>query len=203
MANISFMIPEKVLIESQAGIRRLKKGQTVFYEGDSAHFYFQVKEGQIKMTNLLEDGREFILGIFGPDQCFGEPPVFDELPYPANAVAVTDAQVWVLDRQKFFDLLIRQPELHFDLTRVLCNRLRYKSMQMKAMTGFNPEQRIATLLDHYREKEKCPPDEPYTVTLTRQQIADLTGLRVETVIRTLKNLEKTGRIKIENRKVIW
>jgi CRP-like cAMP-binding protein len=41
----------------------------------------------------------------------------------------------------------------------------------------------------------------YAIDLTRQQIGDLTGLRVETVIRTIKTLEKKGELKIINRKV--
>jgi CRP-like cAMP-binding protein len=41
----------------------------------------------------------------------------------------------------------------------------------------------------------------YEVELTRQQIADLTGLRVETVIRSIKSLEKKGKLKIVSRKV--
>ena len=44
-------------------------------------------------------------------------------------------------------------------------------------------------------------EDGYKIDLTRQQMGDLTGLRVETVIRTIKTLEKKGELKIVNRKV--
>jgi CRP-like cAMP-binding protein len=44
-------------------------------------------------------------------------------------------------------------------------------------------------------------EELYEVTLTRQQISELTGLRVETVIRAIKKLEKSKKLSIKERKV--
>ena len=65
-----------------------------------------------------------------------------------------------------------------------------------------PEHRILRILD-YLKKHVHKKEEPFSfkVDLTRQQIADLTGLRVETVIRATKALEKKGELKIKSRKV--
>lgn len=66
----------------------------------------------------------------------------------------------------------------------------------------DPRHRILRLLDYLKQsvlKNKTPFS--FQVDLTRQQLADLTGLRVETVIRVIKDLEKKGELKIKNRKV--
>jgi CRP-like cAMP-binding protein len=66
----------------------------------------------------------------------------------------------------------------------------------------DPEHRILRLLDYTKKHiYKLQPDEHFEVDLTRQQIADLTGLRVETVIRSCKALEKKGEIEIKSRKI--
>ncbi|MNH36458.1 hypothetical protein D3C87_1912320 [compost metagenome] len=65
-----------------------------------------------------------------------------------------------------------------------------------------PEHRVLKLIDYFKTKiSKTPINTDYKVEITRQQIADLTGLRVETVIRAIKALEKKGELTIKNRKV--
>jgi CRP-like cAMP-binding protein len=65
-----------------------------------------------------------------------------------------------------------------------------------------PEHRVLKLIDYFKtKKNKLPKESTYMVEITRQQIADLTGLRVETVIRAIKSLEKKGEVTINDRKV--
>ena len=75
----------------------------------------------------------------------------------------------------------------------------YKAKIMKEMSIHPPEHRILTLLNHFKDLADCPG--LYEVNLTRQQISDLTGLRVETVIRAIKSLEKSKKLSIKERKV--
>ena len=84
---------------------------------------------------------------------------------------------------------------------MLDNRLLYKSMILKEISGYNPEHRVLSLIDYMKKEKGIAASEKYEVSLTRQQIADLTGLRVETVIRSVKNLEKEGCLKLIGHKV--
>ena len=69
------------------------------------------------------------------------------------------------------------------------------------MANHNPEHSISTLLSYFKQTQKniCP--KCNRINLTRQQIADMTGLRVETVIRTIKSLQTKGRLVIDKGKV--
>ncbi|MEF9477344.1 helix-turn-helix domain-containing protein [Chryseobacterium sp. 1B4] len=58
-------------------------------------------------------------------------------------------------------------------------------------------------MDYYKESSSCKKQYSYEVPLTRQQIANLTGLRVETVIRTVKKMEKKDIIKIYGRHIMY
>jgi CRP-like cAMP-binding protein len=75
----------------------------------------------------------------------------------------------------------------------------FKSKMAKELSIHPPEHRILTLLNHLKETAKVTT--PYEVNLTRQQISELTGLRVETVIRSIKKLEKLKKLSIKQRKV--
>ncbi|WP_017730967.1 Crp/Fnr family transcriptional regulator [Nafulsella turpanensis] len=194
------MLPTTLLEESGAKKLHFAKDVFLFNEGSEASFYWQVMDGSIKMANYSKDGQEFTQGIFKAGESFGEPPLFSGFPYPSNAVAVTESFVWKLSKDKFFEILAHNFELHLQFTRSLSERLHYKAMIMKEISSHDPEHRILTLIDYLKEKESSPYGY-YEVPFTRQQIADMTGLRVETVIRSIKSLEQKGKVSIQRRKV--
>jgi CRP-like cAMP-binding protein len=89
--------------------------------------------------------------------------------------------------------------VHLKFTRALAKRLYYKATILKEISVHPPEHRILALIDFLKRKEQV--EDLFPVDLTRQQIADLTGLRVETVIRAIKQLEQDGEIKLIKHKV--
>lgn len=196
------MIDEQLLIEFGSKKISLDKGEVFFEQGDVAKNYYQIHEGEIKMSNFNEEGKEFIQGIFSAGQSFGEPPLFLDEIYPANAIAIKATEIYSLKKDIFFELLVSHPEIHLKITANLAKRLYFKSMMASEISSQEPEHRIIKLIDYFKMKvNHLPKDEKYEVEITRQQIADLTGLRVETVIRAIKSLEKKGELTIHNRKV--
>lgn len=194
------MIDENVLFQFEAEKIAYKKDDPILSEGKRANFYYQIGEGEVKMFNITEDGKEFVQGIFNVGDSFAEPPLFGDFPYPASAVATTDTTLLRLPKNQFMELLRRYPDIHIEFTQILCNRLHYKSMIMKEVSVYPPEHRILSLLG-YLKKENSP-NRPYHVKLTRQGIAELTGMRVETVIRAIKKLGKEKKLTLMGTK-IW
>ncbi|UZR98902.1 Crp/Fnr family transcriptional regulator [Chondrinema litorale] len=194
------MINIAVLKKYEASETFFKKDEIIFREGNKALFYWQIYCGTVKMVNYSPDGKEFTQGIFNKGESFGEPPLFTDLEYPSNAVAVDDVTILKLPIDNFLLLLKENFEIHKMLTKTLCNRLHYKSMMMREIASHPPEHRIISLIDYFKNKE-TDNKKLFEVSLTRQQIADMTGLRVETVIRSIKSLQEKGEVKIINRKV--
>jgi len=193
------MIPVNILETYNPSIKTFHKDEIIFNESDIAKYYYQLKSGKVKMFNLTEEGKEFTQGFFEKNTSFGEPPLLGAFDYPASAMCLTDCEVYVLERKVFIKLLIAQPEIHLKFTKLLCNRMLYKAKIMKELSIHPPEHRILTLLHHLKDTSNT--EGLYEVKLTRQQISDLTGLRVETVIRAVKHLEKTKKLILKQRKV--
>ena len=164
-----------------------------------SEYYFQIQNGEIKMYNLTEDGKEFVQGIFGDDKSFGEPPLLGDFKYPASALATKSTTLIRLHKNAFISLLRLNPDIHLEFTSLLCKRLAYKAMIGKEISIHPPEHRILTLLN-YLKKQGNTTD--FIVELSRQQIAELTGLRVETVIRATKKLESKKILRLENHKIM-
>jgi len=196
------MIAPELLEKYGAVKKSFNKNEIIFVEGNLPANYYQIISGEVKMSNYNDDGREFIQGIFYKEQSFGEPPLFLNQNYPANAIAVDDSEVLLLSKNNFLKLLEEKPAISLKIIENLAQRLYYKSVMAAEMSTQEPEHRVLKLIDHGIAYFNFKKDtNGYLINFTRQQIGDLTGLRVETVIRTIKALEKKGLLKIINRKV--
>jgi CRP-like cAMP-binding protein len=197
------MISEEILERYGARVVALDKDEMLFEQGESATHFFIVRSGRIKMSSYNDEGRELVKGYFTESQSFGEPPFFNHMPYPASAIAVEESTVWKIPYDAFMKLLRENFEIHLQLTRVLSGRLIYKSMMLTEIAVEEAEHRLATLIEYFRNNNPGGVEGEYRVPFTRQQLADMTGLRTETVIRTIKAMEAGGMLKIEGGKILW
>lgn len=196
------MINEELLQEFGAIIKEYSKNEIIFNQDESARNYYQIINGAVKMNNFNDDGKEFIQGIFYKKQSFGEPPLFIDVKYPANAETLSESSILVLPKANLLKLLYQHPEIHLNITKSLANRLYFKAIIASEISSQEPEHRVLRFIDYLKDDvHKIRGKFTFKVDHTRQQIADILGLRVETVIRAVKNLEAKNEIQIIKRKV--
>lgn len=196
------LIKRNIALQYGASVLSLKKDEILFHEGDQANFFYQVEEGTIKMVTYSLDGKEFIQGLFYQGDSFGEPPLFCDFPYPGSATTLIDTKILRIPKDRFFELLKDHFEIHLHLDRILCERLKYKNMILSEISFYDPEHRILSLLSYLKSKASAQ-EQPFQVPLTRQQLADMSGMRVETVIRTIKRMEETGKLQLQDHKIFF
>jgi CRP/FNR family transcriptional regulator, cyclic AMP receptor protein len=196
------MIDINILLACGATYKKVEKDEVIFEEGSHCLYYYQLIEGRVKWVNINEAGKEFIQNIIEPGESFGELPLFDDGVYAASSIADKNSLVIRLPKLAFINLLHEFPEMHFKFTRLLAFRLRYKFLILKTIASENPQARIVALLNYLKEENHnngCKME----IKLTRQQIANMTGLRVETVIREIKKLNRNHFVSIEKGKVFY
>lgn len=195
------MIDIDTLLAWGAAYKKIAEGEIIFLEGNESHFYYQLESGMVRWVNINDDGREFLQGLVTPGESFGEFPLFDDDVLAATAIASTDVVILRLDKSTFLQILKENPEIHFSFSRLLTERLRFKFHLIKEMANHNPEHCITALFDYFKNSKKNVCTSCYKVNLTRQQIADMTGMRVETVIRAIRSLQEKGSLVIDKGKV--
>ncbi len=164
-------------------------------------YYFQIMEGEIKVFCMNEDGKEHIQGIFKSGNSFGEPPLLIDKPYPTSAKAITDSIIVRLPKDRFMSLLHDYPHICKELLTAFALRIYNKSISAQILTSHTPCEKIISFLTRFKEENHF--EEMVQIPYTRQQIADFTGLRVETVIRNLSKLSMENKIKIINHKLYF
>lgn len=190
-----------VMITYGASTRKLKKGEFIFEEGGEPRFFFKILTGAVKMCCMNEDGKEFIQGIYKADDSFGEPPLFLNRPYPSSAVTLEDTVLLKLSKDKLFSIINDYPGVAKKLLQIFAQRVYDKAITVQILTCPTPEQKILTFLEKLKSQAKV--NTKFLIPYTRQQIADFTGLRVETVIRTLSKMKNSCKVDIINHKLYY
>lgn len=168
----------------------------IFWEGDSPEWFYVVLRGQVKVLKHASSGRQFIIAFFGTGEIFGDVAVFENKPYPASTQAVKETSVLGIKRQDFTAFLINRPEVALRIINILGGRLREAQDRLRDLAGERVEQRLAFILQMLSGKLGS------VLPFTRQEIADMAGTTVETVIRVMSNLRKQGIVRSVRGKII-
>lgn len=195
-------IDTDLLIKWGAVAKKFKKGGYIFHENDVPKFYYQILEGTVKVFITNIDGREFTQSEFKAGCSFGEPLLFINENYPSSAIACQDSIVFKLSKEKFLEFLDQNPDFEKRMIMLLSKRIYDKAITTREIINNTPETRIISFLNNYKKKNNRE-NEEIEIPYTRQEIANYTGLRVETVIRTLAKMKTQKTVQIVERKLIY
>jgi len=182
--------------------KKYQKNEIVFNEEEVSLFYYQIIEGSVRMYNSNDEGKEFTQGLFCCGEGFGEPPLFIDETYPANAITIQDSTIIKLSKDKFLKILEEYPTIQKDFLLLFAQKIHSKSKTSKEIINQKPEYRILSFLNSYKKKSGNS-SEKVAIPFTRQEIANYTGLRVETVIRAFTKMNDANKVEIINHKIYY
>lgn len=197
------LISEELLKSYGATIEHYRQGDIIFNEHEKPKYYYQILSGRVKLNHYNEEGNELIFAILDEGLSVCEMLLFIDQTFPVNAVVFDQVSVLRLPKVKFIEMLDDHPKVSRDVNRFLAERLYQKYMMLENNSSKYANVRIKGVLDYH--KSFSPDQTPFSfkVPLTRKQIAAMTGLRIETVIRGIKKFEKEGVLRISNGKIYF
>ena len=92
-----------------AKTQRAKRGETIFVKGDPGTGLFAVHSGTVKIAIASPDGRDAVFNLIGEGGVFGEIALLDGHERTADAIALTDCELMVIDRRDFLSVVRSQP----------------------------------------------------------------------------------------------
>jgi CRP-like cAMP-binding protein len=176
--------------------RALARGAAIFAKGDPGVGLMGVVKGAVKISVPSTDGRDIVLNIIHAGEVFGEIALLDGHPRTADATAMTDCELMVIERRDFIPFLRSQPDLTTQIIEILCARLRRTTEQVQDVTFLNLPARLAkALLRLVSEAEKATPARK--VTITQREISQIIGRSRESTNKQLRAWAKNGWIRVE------
>jgi len=184
--------------------RRFARNELVFLQGAPADTLYIVKSGRVKVVRHSGHNKAVVLRVCSEGQMLGNVGVFDRNGYLASAQAVEPTTTFCLSRSDCFDLVKRYPAFAYAVIADLSRRLRGATDLICSLAVDRAEQRIARALLRLAANSGQPTDEGVMIgmSLTRQDVADMTGTTVETAIRTMSKFRREGLIHLHRRRVV-
>src|SRR5438552_15376241 len=112
--------------------RRLAEAEVLCRQGDPGDALFIVTGGRIRLSTTDPSGNEKVLTFFTDGQFFGEMSLLTGAPRSATAIAETDSQVLVLDKNDFDELLASRAQIMREMLKVVSQRTMQTNQQLLA-----------------------------------------------------------------------
>jgi CRP/FNR family transcriptional regulator len=188
-------LPETMLTEisEHMYLREYQRGDVLFWEGDPCDGLYIVKRGSAKIFRVSPQGRQYIVRILQEKDTFSEVPAFDGAPNPVNVEALENCHVWVIDDKILRELISSYPQFAQKVLANFGRMLRGMVHKVSEMAFYQVTHRLARLIAEMSEEKSVPQ--------TQEQLAARLGTVREVVARSLKELERSGAIKIEGRRI--
>ncbi len=188
-------------------IQRYPRGTTLVWEGEDSRIVANLLSGVLKLSSSTADGKEQILGVAYPSDFVGRlfAPVASY-----RVTALTDVEVCLFSRTAFEAFAREHPALEHALLEHTLADLDRAHAQLLDLGRRSASARVAAFLLDLSQRlaeARCAaaggdgqPLDSFDLPLDRQQIADLTGLAIETVSRTLQKFHRAGIIALAGRR---
>jgi CRP/FNR family transcriptional regulator, nitrogen fixation regulation protein len=162
----------------------------IYGEDEPADYLYKVVSGAVRTYKVLSDGRRQIGAFYFPGDIFGL-ETGDE--HAFSAEAITDSKVVVIKRSAVVGLAARDNEVARQLWAMTSRELRRVQDHILLLIKTAEERVVSFLLEMAARR---PGANAVELPMSRQDIADYLGLTIETVSRTLSQLEDTAAIEL-------
>ena len=176
------------LIEESASLKRIKKAELLFSEGQMATAFFIVISGSVKLYKLSAEGSEQILHIQKAGDLVAEAIIFDFEVYPAFCEALEDTDLIRFSKSEFLKLLKHFPEITFKIMSAYSRRLRQLITKIEELSLHDVKSRLASYLMKNMRVENNSNFVP--IKVTKKDLASILGTIPETLSRTLGYFKK-------------
>jgi CRP-like cAMP-binding protein len=189
---------------SYSRLERYPSSREIFAKGSPGQSLVAVLRGSIKISSLSSEGKEIVFNIINAGEIFGEIAVLDGEERSADATAMTDCELLVLNRRDFLRLLENRADLCMILLRILCQRLRQTSEQVEDVMFRHLESRLAKRLLHLAESAGLHGLQSTSVELhvSQRELGNMAGGSRESVNKILQSWHRQGLIDLGKASVL-
>ena len=176
-------------------LREYERSEALFWEGDPCAGLHIIEQGFVKLYRLSPQGRQYIVRVLQEGDTCNEVPTFDGGTNPVNVEALETTRVWVIQSDILQELLKKHPEFAQKVINNFGKNLRGLVRMVSEMAFYQVTHRLARLISEQ------PPAELSGTPWTQEQLAARLGTVREVVARSLKELERSGAIHMEKRRI--
>ncbi|QBJ85239.1 response regulator [Chryseobacterium gleum] len=171
-------------------IKTLKKKQVIYNEGDTASAVYLILSGSVKTTKMTEEGKELMTHVYYPEEYFGITSLFTGREYKETAEVLEDAALCSIPREVMDQLICKYPDVAEKFIKILAQNVISHEEQLLQLAYFSVRKRMAEVLSKLYKAHSGTGN----FEISRENLASMAGMAIETVSRILGDFKEEGLI---------
>ena len=177
--------------------KRVQRGALIFAKGDPGSSVMAVLDGSVRISVSTINGHEVVLAQVSRGDLFGELAVIDGQPRSANATAVENCELMVIERRNFLPFILSYPEVAIKLLELMSARLRQSNEQIEDVMFTGLPVRLARAILKLVKMTGCDVG-PLRLVITQRELSQMIGVSREATNKELRIWEKRGWIRLDH-----
>jgi CRP-like cAMP-binding protein len=181
------------------------KAETYFFrQGTNAETIYVLQRGRVRLSQKVPEGHDVLLRLIGPGEVFGPTATLKDRLYPVSALAARRCQALAWEGRTMVRLIEDHPRIALNTIEDLSAHIQELRERYLELATQRVEQRIAHALLRLADKVGWRSEEGMMidVSLSRQDLAEMTGTTLYTVSRTLRGWQRRGLVKAGRQRVM-
>lgn len=186
------------LLSDSRVIKKIRKKDTIFMEGDSPLYLYFIVSGKVKLFKTNELGKEYITEIFKEGDFFGHTALLDESIHKESASAIDDIEIALIPKEDFYQLLHSNSEISIRFIKYISNNLAKSEEKLIKMAYDSARKRVSEALLFIYNKYQNNENTESSFPAFRENISAIAGISPESVSRNLTDFKEEGLIETCN-----
>lgn len=179
-------------------IKKIRKKDMLFMEGDSPNFLYLVKSGKIKIFKSNEGGKEYIINIHKEGDYLGYVALLEDGKHKESAMAIENAEVALIPKLDFLQLLGTNHDVAMKFVKLMSSNFSEAEEKLLKLAYDSARKRVAEAIVFVSKKYHTEGKSEISFTLLRENISALSGISPESVSRNLTDFKEEGLITTTN-----
>jgi CRP/FNR family transcriptional regulator, cyclic AMP receptor protein len=184
--------------------KSVKRGTSICAKGDPGTSLFAIGSGTVRISVPSVEGKDAVFDVLGKGSIVGEIALLDGNPRTADVTAVSDCELYVIERRDFLPLMREEPEIALRLIEILCSRLRRTTEQAEEVMFLDLPSRLAKAL--MRLVGSATGDSSGAgerkISITQKDLGNIIGMSRESTNKQLRMWEDKKWLRLERNAVV-
>lgn len=182
-------------------IRKYSKKDLIYEEGQNARWLYFIINGEVKIYQTNEYGKELTTQLHKEGEFFGYFPLINNQPYTNNAGCTTDVTLQLIPKDDFAKILFNNRDFSAKFIKMLANRGEETESKLIEMAYSSVRKKVANALIAFAKNKGVSDNDSISIDASREDLAALAGTAKETLIRTLSEFKSDGLIEITGKSI--
>jgi len=183
-------------LQENRNLNHYKKKQAIYTEGNHPARLYYIRKGKVKTFRKNDDGKELIVGLYSEGDFLGYTAILENANYRECAEALDDAELAVIPRDEFEEVLRCNPSLMKKFIEMLAKNINERDNKLLSTAYNSLRKKVADTLVTIHEKYNKEKKEGFFIDFSRDNLASIAGVAKESLIRTLSDFKNENLISL-------